>query len=182
MKFSIKHLCIICIVLLSCTPSFAQRSLSSPADIPPAASEFAQAYYEAATGDIYLSIGEDILLIGVTGAPFAFLNGEFDSTLVRQDTALGQTAGSTQVAWQNLNGLPSGIYNIGSLLPIDETIFSVEDFDSTYPEAELVFSVFGISSRTQLNVIPNLPQQIPEPGSGGLLMLVGAFVASRRRR
>lgn len=182
MKFMNKLFCLVCMILFPGVALAAQRSISSPAVIPTAGSEFAQAYYEAATGDIYLSIGEDILLIGVTGAPFAFLNGEFDSTLVRRDTALGQTVGSTQVAWQNLNGLPSGIYNIGSLLPIDETIFSVEDFDSTYPEAELVFSVFGISSRTQLNVIPNLPQQIPEPGSGGLLMLVGAFVASRRRR
>ena len=128
-----------------------------------------------------------MLFLGLTGAPFGFVDGEFDPSVVRQDTPLGVPSQNDEngIVWTDLatlEVLPTGIFDLGNLLPANGLVQSLEDFNAVFPNAELLFAGAGNPNRAPLNFIPAPAQQIPEPGSGGLLMAVGAFLASRRRR
>ena len=49
------------------TESSAQVTIASVGDIPRETSGNAQAYYESATGDVYFSLGPDLLIAGIFG-------------------------------------------------------------------------------------------------------------------
>jgi hypothetical protein len=171
---------------ISSSPVFAQRVIGSVEAIPQAEPSFASAYYDANTGDIYLSVGENLVIVGLTDAPFGFVDGVFDETLVNQNTGLGETDANNEneIAWDAGGGglLSAGIFNIGRLLPPNRSIQSAADFDLRYPNAELVFAARGSGSRTELNIIRSPLNAIPEPGSTGLWLLSGTVLSLRRRR
>jgi len=172
--------------LLSTSVVVAQRSIDSVADIPEAETGLARAYFDSGSGDIYLSVGDNLTIVGLRGAPFGFVSGVFDETIVSQNTGLGGTDANNEneIAWAVVTGsLSTGIFNIGNLLPPeDRFLFSAEEFDIAYPDAELVFAGPGNGNQVPLNFISAPVQRIPEPGSAGLWLLAGMVFSARRRR
>jgi hypothetical protein len=163
--------------------SFGQRVFLSTDDIPQSGINEAAAYYDSETGDIYLSIGENIVIAGVDGAPFGFVDGEFDVTTLNPSTPLGlPLVPSVEISWVDSGALPSGIFNIGSLLPPNPRIFSAQDFDDLYPEAFFGGGAPGVPINSQLGVIISPSTPIPEPGSATAIGISALLVLMRRRK
>ena len=193
----------------------AQRVVSSVADIPVPGAGEAAAYFDALSGDIYFAIDQDVVLFGVDQAPFGFVKGTCDPTAVNSSTPLGAPSqnDSSGIAWlapfEDANGLgftdlgfdpltadfvlyPSGVYNIGGLLPADPSIQTAADFDALYPNARFSFAFPGAGFRNPLNVVQGEPlvfglisastSSVPEPGSLSLLLLAGIGASVRRTR
>jgi len=190
----------------------AQRVVNSVNDIPTPGVGEAAAYFDAATGDIYFAIEETVVLFGLDQAPFGFVDGVFDSSAVNSTTPLGAPSqnDSNGIAWlaplEDANGLgfgdvgfdpftldfvpyPSGIYNIGSLLPADPSIQTAADFDALYPDARFSFAIPGAGVRSPLNVVEGsgvfrliTASSVPEPSSLVLLLLAGTHATIRRNR
>ena len=153
----------------------AQRVVGSVADIPVPVAGEAAAFFEPATGDIHFAIGEEIVLFGLDQAPFGFVDGVFDASLVDATTPLGAptTNNTGEIAFlgfQDGNGVrlgdpgfeletgglvpfASGVFNIGSLLPADPSIQTAADFDALYPEARFSFAAPGDGTRSSLSVV-----------------------------
>ena len=154
----------------------AQRVVGSVADIPVPVAGEAAAFFEPATGDIHFAIGEEIVLLGVNGAPFGFVDGVFDASAVDVTTPLGVPTQNDENgigylgALEDANGFSigdpefdpetfafgtfsSGVFNIGSLLPADPSIQTFADFDALYPAARFSFAVPGLGIRSPLNVV-----------------------------
>jgi hypothetical protein len=164
----------VCLTFLFFGTAFAQRNINSVDEIPLAAEESASAYYDSATGDVYLSLGGNLLFVSVSGGPFGIgLGGDFDETVVRQDSALGMTVQNNEmgISWIDIDGLASGIFNIGPLLPANRNIGDSGDFDMFYPDALIGFGPLGLSRLA-----------IPEPSSFliGIVLIGGMFVGRRR--
>ena len=142
----------------------AQQVIGSVADIPVPGAGDAAAFFEPATGDVHFAVGEEIVLLGVNGAPFGFVDGAFDPNLVNSNTPLGAptTNNENEIAYlgalEDANGFSvgdpefdpetfgitsfaSGVFNIGSLLPADPSIQTFADFDALYPAARFSFAV-----------------------------------------
>ena len=91
------------------------------------------------------------MLFGVDQAPFGFVDGVFDPNAVNSNTPLGAPAQNNANGIGYLAGLdpdtadfipfPSGVFNIGSLLPADPSIQTFADFDALYPAARFSFAV-----------------------------------------
>ena len=192
----------------------AQQVIGSVADIPVPSAGEAAAFFEPATGDVHFAIGEDLVLFGVDQAPFGFVDGVFDPNAVNPNTPLGVPIANNEneiayfAALEDANGLsvgdpgfdpdtfdfipfPSGVFNIGSLLPADPSIQTFADFDALYPDARFSFAVPGLGIRSPLNVVTeevsfgliSAPtSSIPEPGSLSLLLLAGLGATVRRTR
>jgi hypothetical protein len=166
-----------------------QRIVDVGSEVPQADPLNAFAYYDAATGDILLSIGEGLFFVAITDAPFAELSGTFDPSLVKTYTGLGApaTVTSESIAWITddfLNeALPSGVFNIGRLLPADYRLTSGEAFDDLYPDAILAANGVGIQRPylTQFRVI-QASLAIPEPGSVAFFTLATILCTISRRR
>ena len=180
--------------------AMAQRVISSANDIPIPGVGEAAAYFEPATGDVYLAIEESVLLFGVDSAPFGFDGDTFNLSAVNTTTALGAPIAnnSLEIAWLapfNASGVfqnfPSGVYNIGSLLPADPSIQTAADFDALYPSARFGFAFPGTGVFDPLNVVEGSASfslisastsAVPEPGSLSLLLLAGIGATFRRTR
>ena len=78
--------CLVC-VWMSVHSVVARAQTSS--DIPTSSFGDAAAFYDSATGDIFLSLGENLIFVVLSDAPFGFTNGVFDPTLVDGSSALG---------------------------------------------------------------------------------------------
>ncbi|MDA8563524.1 PEP-CTERM sorting domain-containing protein [Mariniblastus sp.] len=177
----------------------AQRVVGSVNDIPVPGVGEAAAYFEPATGDVYFALDESILLLGVQQAPFGFVDGTFDPSAVNTTTPLGtpQQNDATGIgflapfedgAFQNF---PSGVFNLGGLLPADPSIQTAADFDALYPDAEFLFAFPGTGVVNPLNLVEGTASfslisasasAVPEPGSLSLLLLAGVGVTVRRTR
>ena len=48
---------------------------------------------------------------------------------------------------------PSGVYNVGGLLPADPSIQTAADFDALYPEAQFSFAFPGTGVQGPLNLV-----------------------------
>ncbi len=146
-------------------------TIPSVADIPVPPENEARAYYEAATGDIYLTINGNVLVAGLEGADFLVENAD-------NSTPLGQIAGEFGIGGGGFSGLANGTFNIGNILPADPSIRTTADFAAKYPDAVFRSAAPGIPEiRSQLNVIA-----IPEPGSGILLLIATSGWLGHRRR
>ena len=164
----------------------AQVTIASADDIPlETTPEGAQAYYEAATGNVYISLGTELLAVGVaTNVNDQLIFDNFDNT-----TALGGGDPATiqEIAFLVLppifapNFLASGIFDLGNVLPADPSIVDVTAFQaSPFGAAELQFSTGAISGSNDFNVIAS--SSIPEPSSMSLLALACLGAVVRRRR
>ena len=58
----------------------AQVTIDSVADIPAEASGGAQGYYEAATGNVFFSLGDDLLIAGIANVDSELIFANFDNT------------------------------------------------------------------------------------------------------
>ena len=197
----------------------AQQVVASVADIPALGPGEAAAFFEPATGDVHFAVGEELVLLGVDQAPFGFVDGVFDASAVDVTTPLGVPTQNDENgigylgALEDANGfsigdpefdpetfafgtLPSGVFNIGSLLPADPSIQTFADFDALYPEARFSFAAPGDGTRSSLSVVVSdddisfasfglisaPTSSIPEPGSLSLLLLAGLGATVRRTR
>ena len=106
-------------------------------DIQTAAAGQAAAYYVPATGDVILSVGQGLSGLDVTGDDTSdaddFIVGNFDDS-----TVLGApvAAGPNNISFLNFFGsLPSGVFNIGPVLPADSTITDGVTFDDAFGDS-----------------------------------------------
>lgn len=189
-----------------------QQTVASVDDIPIPGVADAAAYFDSASGDIYLALGESIVLVGVDMAPFGFLSDTFDPTLVNSTTALGAPGqnDSEGIAWlaplRDANGLSlsdagfdsdtldfvpfqSGVFNLGGLLPANPSIQTVADFNLIYPDARLSFAIPGDVTRDPFNVVESTIsfQLVSAPASsipepGSLSLLLMTGIAATFRR
>ena len=182
----------------------AQRVIGSVADIPVPGVGEAAAFFEPATGDVHFAVGEELVLLGVNGAPFGVVDGVFDASAVDVTTPLGTPPQNdeTGIGFLNFDLLAggfvpfsSGVFNIGSLLPADTGIQTLADFDALYPDARFFSARPGEGNISPLGVIDtdSIPSfslglisaptsSIPEPGSLSLLLLAGLGATVRRTR
>jgi hypothetical protein len=138
-----------------------------------------------------LAIGEGLWGVVISGAPFAEFNGNFDPNLINTSTPLGAPLASLSqgrgTGWFtddfDNETLPSGIFNVGRLLPADYRLTTAEAFDELYPEAMLGANGTGIQRpySTQFRVI-QASLAIPEPGSTTIFALTVIFSVMNRRR
>jgi len=167
----------------------AQVTLASAADIPLAADGEVEAYYESATGDVYVSIGAGISLYSLDGADFLFENVDAESPLISNPFSLPPICliGSCTLI-PTLLEVRNGIFNIGDVLPADSGITDVGAFQaSPFGAAEIFFSrrveiPFDISTPSEeVTRSFNVISAVPEPGSLSLLVVAALGLATRRR-
>ena len=106
-------------------------------DIQTAAAGRADAYYVPATGDVILSIGQGLSGLDVIGDNASdaddFIVGNFDDSTVLGSPA---AAGPNNISFLNFFGsLPSGVFNIGPVLPADSTITDGVTFDDAFGDS-----------------------------------------------
>ena len=162
-----------------------QVVINSAADIPfETASGAAQAYYEAATGNVYFALGTDLLIAGIAGVDDQLIFENFDQTKPLN----GVCNNITEIAFLTLpppfgQPLASGIFNLGAVLPADPSITDIASFQaSPFGDATLQFSVFeGPEGFNPFNVIAPTAA-VPEPGPLALFALAGLSALARRRR
>ena len=168
----------------------AQIVISSPDDIVVPGAGEAEAFFDAATGDVFLALGSDLLIAGITNEDFIFTN--FDNTT---ELGGGDPNEIQEIAFLTLPApfgepLPTGIFNIGNVLPANPDITdipsflaefgNVDDEDPSRVGPQAQFSD-GVGQFRPFNVIVST-EAIPEPGSLSLLALAGLGVVARRRR
>ena len=171
--------------------AIAQRAVPSVEDISVSGFEEASAYYDPATGEIYLSVGAGIRAIGVLGENFSFFFTQFDPSLVNSETLLGAptyagpAAGTYLIEWavRRPDSLDSGIFNIGALLPDGgNSVLFPSDFDRVYPNAELRYLFTDISTSPASERLGVISRGIPEPSSSCIMFFWGAGFLMRRQR
>ena len=174
----------------------AQIVINSPDDIVQPSDGLGEAYYDAATGDVYFALGApgsfftDLLLVGIANVDDQLIFANFDNTTDLSTVSLGGPADPatiTEIVFLNnptvfgLDTLPGGIFNLGSLLPADPSITDIASFQaSPFGDAQLQFSTGPIEGFRDFNLIA--ATAVPEPGSLSLFTLAGLAAFTRRRR
>jgi len=165
-------------VAFSATTVSAQTVLESVDDIPAAAAGTAQAFYDAATGDVFVSIGSDLSILGVQGAEFNLANNQ--SLPGFPPATSGELAFLFLPPLANVE-IPTGIFNLGNILPADPSVVDLASFQaSSFGGAEVQFTSANATGPQGFGVIAG--STIPEPGSLSLLGLAGLGLVARRRR
>jgi hypothetical protein len=114
--------------------------------------------------------------------------GEFDDSLIDQGTPLGAptyagpSAGFYSISWRTRpDFLPTGIFNIGPLLPAG--IMLLSDFEREYPDLELRFSDPSFGGVTKkFGIISTASLAIPEPVAATAIGISALLSLMRRRR
>ena len=116
----------------------AQVVINSPDDIVQPGNGFGEAYYDAATGDVYFALGapgatgSGLLIAGIANVDDQLVFANFDDT-----TPLGATA-PNEIAFLSLSpealvfgAIPAGIFNLGNVLPADPGITDIASFQAS---------------------------------------------------
>ena len=90
-----------------------------------------EAYYEAATGEVYLAAGEGLLIAGVTNADFLFENLDNSSGVFFEPPLIGEPLPPPFAPTT-----PSGIFNIGDILPADPSITNIPSFLARFGDVD----------------------------------------------
>ena len=120
--------------------SMAQSTVTveDAAEIPAAASGTAQAFYDPATGDVYLSVGDGLSILGLQGTTFDLANNQ--SIPGFPAVTSGELAFLFLPPLANVP-IPTGIFNLGNILPSDPSITDVASFQAaSFGGAEVQFS------------------------------------------
>ena len=165
----------------------AQIAINSAADIPvETTSGAAQAYYEAATGNVFFSLGTDLLT--------AVIFNVDDQLIVDNLPPSPADVAATPFPLFEppLSSFPppivpppldSGIFFVGALLPADPSITDIASFQAS-PFGDATLLVGALNSSTDFNpfnvIAPTAA--VPEPGSLSILALTGLGALARRRR
>ena len=137
----------------------------------------AAAYYDPATGDVILSLGTNLAIVGLAG-DFNFANFDTGAGLPGNPAATG-TFSLLSLAALGLPPISTGVFNIGDILEPNPSISSSTAFATAFPTVSFQF---GIEGDTRNGLDFNVIAPIPEPGSLSLLALAGLGVVARRRR
>jgi hypothetical protein len=136
------------------------QDVTSSDDIPAAGAQTAAAYYEAATGNLYLSVGSGLISVGLQDS-----GGGLEFSNANSSTTLGVPLGPTDeaVVYLNFTGgtLGEGVFNVGQLLASNNNIVTGADFSGAFPTVTLLFQRQGEQ--------PELNQSINVIASGVLL-------------
>jgi hypothetical protein len=135
----------------------------------------AEAFYDPATGEVFVSIGEGVLVIGLEGAPFILGNRN-------ENTPLGgfEQADASGLGQLSFSGLPTGIFNLGALLPPGAS--SPEEFAALFDNFVFRSGAPGVpENRSGVQILGPLTPAIPEPGCFCFLSIGFIALASRRR-
>lgn len=162
--------------------AFAQTIPVVVTGIVPAPDGEAAVYYDPGTGEVTVAVGTGAvggIVLQTTIQPGfdGFDIGNLDST-----TPLGVPAATTdaeEIAFVNVSGFVSGIYEIGQVL--DPGATTPEEFLDTFNFVEVSFVAIG-QPREPSTGINILPLSIPEPGSIAMLSISGLALLGRRRR
>lgn len=156
---------------------------SSVDAIPTAGPAEAFATYEPETGNVYLSVGAGVNLVGIAGVPIVFQN--FRHQVTDEFSSLTDfglpTPDATTPVMIFFDSADEGFRNTGrfSLGPIfapDDSVRTASDFASKFPDARFQHQVLGRSAiLAQFNVI-----SVPEPSS--LFVLTASALGVLRRR
>ena len=162
----------------------AQIVIESATDIPVEPAGSAQAYFEAATGNVFISIGTDILIVGVTNVDTDLfvldnLPADADATpfpVIDQTKVLPFPFGPE-------GGLDSGIFFLGTIFAADPSITDIASFQAS-PIGTVQLQFFetgGTEGLNDFNLIAPAAA-VPEPNSLSILALAGIAALARRRR
>ncbi len=156
------------------------QDVTSSSDIPAAGVQSAAAYYEAATGNIYLSVGSGLISVGVqdSGGGLTFSNTNNGTTL---GAPLAPTA--EEVVYLEFTGgtLVEGVFNIGPLLAPDANIITASDFAAAFPTVTFLFQIQGSQPvlAQPINVIANPGVLLGDVNLDGVVNFldISAFIA-----
>jgi hypothetical protein len=146
--------------------------------IPEAGFEEAFATYDPSTGNVYLSVGQGLGIIGLGGFPFSFDDLRPELAEEFEQIANGPGGEITFLTFAEGGFANTGLFNMGALLPANPSINTAAKFRDEYPDARLRASAIGQPNvLSQFNVIG-----IPEPSCFAFLGFVSICVTTRRRR
>lgn len=122
--------------------SVLTQDVASSDDIPAAGAQTAAAYYEAATGNLFISVGSGLISVGLEDT-----SGGLDFSNAIDTTALGAplSPNDEEVVYLNFFGgtLSTGVFNIGQLLAPDTTIETGADFAAAFPTVTFLSQIQG---------------------------------------
>ncbi len=141
----------------------------------------AQAFVDLSTGEVFIEIGDGLLIVGLEGV--AFDNAAAAAGLLAiEPTGLGTQNDSNGIGVVSFSGLPTGRFNLGSILPEalrNEAALTNLNFRFDGPgNADPANATSAAGNITLIQ--PSFA--IPEPGSLSLLALAGLGAVARRRR
>lgn len=147
---------------------FADRIFEgSIADIPQAEDGVAEYYYDADTGQVIMSIGRGITFLGLDARNIT-TGFSLDLSQLTQPTDYPTPGQSDEsgIVWSRnaVTPLPSGVFNIGSLLHTDSNVVDGRSFDEVFGPLTGNFAFPGYGEEAPFFVIPpEFPTAIAEP-------------------
>ena len=130
------------------------QTFKSVAEIPAARRNKTFVTYEAGTGNVYLSVGEGIHVVGLQGLPFELQNirAELKNEFQKPDQA--DEIGIGFVSFNKNGFAKTGIFNLGPILPANGKVTTAADFTAAWPDGLLRSRVCGAKERKlRFNVI-----------------------------
>lgn len=138
MRKSLLTFAVVLTYLVQANIGWAQTgtSFGTVEDIPIAPAGEAAAYYVPASGDVILSVGPGLNIVGVRGL-VDFIDDDFIVENFDQFTPLGAgtivTKEPDSISFLSVFGLlPTGVFNIGSILPANSAITDGGKFDDAF--------------------------------------------------
>jgi hypothetical protein len=158
----------------------------SVSEIPMASAEEAFATYDAATGNVYLSVGSGVnFILLVSDEPSPFLLGNLRPEIAHELSMVGIPHDRPGFFFLESFARPfenTGNFNLGPILPANDSITSILQFEQAFSSLVVERGVPGATEfpTAAFNLIPG--SGVPEPNTAGVLLLAGLHAITRRRR